>query len=74
MKNREGKMSFAEILEAVDTMDYKEQDLLFELIQKRRIDKRRQEILLNANETFNAIELGEAKKGSLDDLLKDLED
>lgn len=66
-------MSFAEIVEVVDSLNYSDQELLFEIIAKRRIDARRSEIFENAEETLKAVENGTAKKGTFQDLLSDLE-
>jgi len=46
-------------------------DLLVQLVQKRRIVKRRQEIAQNATQTFAAMEVGTAKCGSISDLMQD---
>jgi hypothetical protein len=67
-------MRFDEIIEAIDSMNAAEQDLLIEIIHKRRIEARREEILHNANRTFDAMNNGTAKKGSFEDLISDLED
>lgn|GEM_PF-1481262 len=53
-------------------MPIENQDYLFELIRKRRIEKRRAEIAANANEVFKAVEMGTAKQGSVEDLIADL--
>ena len=45
---------------------------MFELIRKRRIEKRRAEIAANAKEVFKAVEMGTAKRGSVEDLIADL--
>jgi ribonucleotide reductase beta subunit family protein with ferritin-like domain len=56
--------SFQAIIESVETLS-EEQDLLFELIHKRRIAKRRQEIAQNAVKTLAAVDAGTAKRGSV---------
>lgn len=60
-------------LDAVDSLDFNDKEIFFDILQKRLIESRRTEILKNAQETFQAIENGTAKTGSLKDLLDDLE-
>jgi len=45
-----------------------DQDRLFELIRKRRIENRRAEIAANAQEVFRAVEMGTSKRGTFEDL------
>jgi hypothetical protein len=61
-------MVFQEIIEQVESLSIDDQDHLFELIRKRRIDNRRTEIAANAQEIFKAVEAGTAIKGSFEDL------
>ncbi len=65
-------MPFHDLVEDVDALDADDQALLFELIQKRRIEKRRLEIAQNAAETLNAVRAGTAERGSVADLLADV--
>ncbi len=58
-------MTFQEIIESIEGLSEEDQDLLFELIRKRRIEARRAEIAANAQEAFQAVETGTAKRGSL---------
>jgi hypothetical protein len=46
--------------------------LLINLIQKRRIEKRRMKIAKNATETLTALRAGTAKRGTLADFKADL--
>ncbi len=64
---------FQTVIEYVELSE-EEQNLLFELIQKRRIEKRRIEIANNANETLIALKTGTAKRGTIADLKADLVD
>ncbi|MBW4474185.1 MAG: hypothetical protein KME45_27990 [Stenomitos rutilans HA7619-LM2] len=66
---------FHELVECGDALPTDDQALLFELIQKRRIEKRRLEIAQNAAETLKAVRAGTAKRGSvavLADVLNDV--
>ncbi|VXD23311.1 conserved hypothetical protein [Planktothrix serta PCC 8927] len=67
-------ISFQEIIDSVEKLSLDDQDYLFELIKKRRIEKRRLEIAANAKATLESLKKGTAKKGSVDDLIADLWD
>jgi hypothetical protein len=61
--------SFQDIIESVESLSIEDQDYLFELIRKRRIAKRREEIAKNGEETLNALARGTAKKGSAEEIM-----
>jgi hypothetical protein len=61
-------MIFQEIIEQVESLSIEDQDYLFELIRKRRIDNRRDEIATNAQEVFKAVDMGTAMKGNFEEL------
>ena len=42
-----GGISFQEIIDSIESFSIEEQDYLFNLIRKRRIDKRREQITKN---------------------------
>jgi hypothetical protein len=65
-------MVFQQIIDSIEGLAIEDQDYLFELIRKRRIENRRQEILANSEEVMKSFENGTAKKGSVDDLIADL--
>ncbi|MEG5001583.1 hypothetical protein QUB13_28410 [Microcoleus sp. B4-D4] len=65
-------MTFQEIIESIERLTIEDQERLFELIRKRRIENRRAEILANAQEVMQAFKNGTAKRGSVDDLIADL--
>ncbi|MBW4592218.1 MAG: hypothetical protein KME46_04645 [Brasilonema angustatum HA4187-MV1] len=64
--------SLQTVIEYVEALSTEEQDLLLELIHKRRVEKRRQEIASNAAQTLEAIKTGRAKRGTLANLRADL--
>ena len=66
------QISFQEALEKVESLSIEDRDLLFELIKKRRIEARREEIARNARDTMNSLRNGTAKKGTLEQLKADL--
>jgi hypothetical protein len=65
-------LSFQKVIDYVEELSEEEQDILFELIQKRRIEKRRAEIAINAINTVKALKSGTAKRGNFADLKVDL--
>jgi hypothetical protein len=63
---------FQTVLEYVEALSTEEQDLLLELIYKRRVEQQRREIARNAAQTLEALKTGKAKHGTLADLRADL--
>ena len=65
-------MTYQELIDRIESLPIEEQDDLFELIRKRRIEQRRAEILANAKDVMQAVKAGTARKGSIHDLIADL--
>jgi hypothetical protein len=65
-------MIFQELIESIEALSFEEQDYLWELIRKRRIEQRRGEILANSEAVKLAFREGKAKQGTVDDLMADL--
>ncbi|MDJ0726531.1 MAG: hypothetical protein QNJ38_15590 [Prochloraceae cyanobacterium] len=65
-------VSFQNAIESVEALSIEEQDLLFDLIKKRRIEARRKEIAENAAQTLAALKSGTAKSGNFERLKADL--
>jgi hypothetical protein len=65
-------MVFQEIIDSIEVLSIEDQDYLFELIRKRRIENRRREILANSEEVMQSFKDRTAKRGSVDDLIADL--
>lgn len=61
-------MTFQEIIESIERLSFEEQEQLFELIRKRRIEIRRAEIADNARIVMKAVEEGTARRGSFADI------
>jgi hypothetical protein len=61
-------MTFQEIVDSIEGLSIEDQEELFELIRKRRVEARRAEIAANAQEVFKAVEMETAKRGSFEDL------
>ena len=62
------------ILEEIDAMTLEEQKLIIEILRKRYIEGRREDILRNAEKTREEHEKGLTSKGTVADLLKELEE
>ena len=61
-------MTFQDIIESIEKLSQEDQELLFELIHKRRIEARRAEIAASAQETLQAVEAGTAKRGNFEEM------
>lgn len=61
-------------IEAVEGLPIEDQDMVLELLKRRRAEQRREEIAKNARESRSAIREKTAKFGTVDDLRKDLDD
>jgi hypothetical protein len=65
-------MTVEDIVESIDLLSIEDQEKLFELIHKRRIEQQEVEILASRRELKQAISDGTAKKGNVRDLIADL--
>jgi hypothetical protein len=62
-----------QILDEIASLSVDEQEMLINIIKKRHIERKREQILRDSRETMRACKKGLAKRGTVDDLLKDLE-
>jgi len=69
----ESQNALDEILDKVDEIPLEDQNILAELIRNRYKEKRREEILANARQTLSEYNEGLTSKGSVSDLLRELE-
>ncbi len=69
----ENIISFDNMLDTVSKLPVEEQLMLAEIIKKRIIEQRRKELVKSVKESIDEYNGGKAKTGSLDDLIKDLE-
>ena len=67
-------LSFQDLIEAVESMPLEDQSMLVELINKRIIEKRRAELVAEVQEAKSTFTRGEVKRGTFEDLMKDLKD
>jgi hypothetical protein len=65
-------VSLQTVIEYVEALSTEDQDLLLELVYKRRVEQRRKEIFSNAAQTLEAIRTGTAKRGTLANLRADV--
>jgi len=63
-----------EVLQVIDKMSLEQQALVIEILENRYREKRREEIAKNAKQTLREYKMGLTKKGTVADLIKDLED
>ena len=59
-------------IDSIEALTEEEQDLVFSLIQKRRIDLRRKEIAQNAIKTMEAVNDGTAQRGTSAEIMADI--
>jgi hypothetical protein len=65
-------VSLQSVIDSVEALSPDDQDLLIELIQKRRIEQRRADIARNAATTLAALKAVTARQGTLADLKVEL--
>jgi hypothetical protein len=68
------KSSFQEIIESVEALPLDDREILVEIINKRIIEQRREELKADMKESLEAYRKGEVWVGTVDDLLRDLEE
>ena len=64
---------FQEALEMIDRLPPDDQEALIEIVQRRFIDRRRDEIATNAQVTLQAFREGRASYGTVDYLRRELQ-
>lgn len=62
------------VLESIEKLDEEEQAYILEVLSKRLVEQRRAAIVKRAVKCEDAYRRGEAKTGTLKDLMKDLND
>lgn len=66
--------SFQDVIDAIERLSVQDQEDLFDLIRRRRIENCRIEIAAHAQTLTQQLHAGQAKIGSVDDLIADLLD
>jgi hypothetical protein len=64
--------SLQQAIDSIEALSEDEQDLVFDLIQKRRIALRRKAIVQSALDTMVAVENGTAKRGTAVEVMADI--
>ena len=65
--------TFQQAIETVEALSLEEQAMLLEIIQNRLREDKRQELLENIKQSEQDYAEGNVKRGSVSDLMKDLE-
>ena len=65
-------VTFQEALEVVESLPEYQQEDLIEIIRKRRLDHRREALLENIKEAQAEYERGECRTGSVEDLMREI--
>ncbi len=63
---------FQTVVEFIEALSEEDQDVLFDLILKHRVLKRRQEIAKNAEKTMESVRNGTAKQGNAAKIMADI--
>jgi len=73
MTKAAAKSSFQEVIESVEALPLDDQQILMEIINRRIIEQRRNELVVDMDESLEAYRKGEVRIGTVDDLLRDLD-
>jgi hypothetical protein len=68
------KSSFQELIESVEALPIEDREILMEIVNKRIIEQRREELVADMEASLEAYRKGDVRSGTVDDLLKDLEE
>ena len=66
------KSSFQELIESVEALPLDDQQILMDIINRHIIEQRREELFSDMEESLEAYRKGEVRVGTVDDILKDL--
>jgi hypothetical protein len=64
--------TFQDALDVIESLPETQQEDLINLIRRRLVEQRREKIIKGVREARREYARGEVKKGSLDDLMRDL--
>jgi hypothetical protein len=74
MTEAAAKSSFQELIESVEALPLCDQQMLIEIINKRIIEQKRDDLVADMEESLDAYRKGEIRIGTVDDLLRDLDE
>ncbi len=67
-----GVPSFQKVVESVESLPSNDQWLLIELVRKRLVQQKRTELLSDVAEARQAYQMGDVRRGTVGDLMKEL--
>ena len=67
------RLRFDEVLDVVETLSPQDQEILIDILQKRLIQKRRQEISANIVEAHEEYKAGKTRRVTVEQLLSEFE-
>ena len=67
------RLSFQQILDFVEQLDLDQRESLIDIVKRRLVDMRRDELAMSIKESRADYKKGNVKSGSVEDLMKDLE-
>jgi hypothetical protein len=67
-------LGFQDLIDAVESLPLEDRSLLVEIVNKRIIEKRRAELVSEVMASRDAFRQGNIKRGTVEDLMKDLVD
>ncbi len=65
---------FQELIESVEALPIEDREMLVEIINKRIIEQRREQLVADMEEALEAYKRGDVHVGTVDDLLRDLDE
>ena len=65
-------LGFQDLIDAVESLPLEDRSLLVEIVNKRIIEKRRAELVAEVMASRDAFRQGNVKRGTVEDLMKDL--
>ena len=68
------RSSFQELIESVEALPLDDRQLLIDIVNKRISEQRRDELVLDMEESLNAYKKREVRVGTVDDLFRDLDE
>ncbi len=71
--SKQRAVTFQKALDIIESLPECQQESLIDIVQHRLIERRRDLIAKNIRKAKEEYRLGEVKKGSIDDLMRDLQ-
>jgi len=72
MAEAAAKSDFQELIESVEALPIDDREILMDIINRRIIEQKREELVADMEESLQAYRKGEVRIGTVDDLLRDL--